>query len=417
LSHAQVALEEAGKCRLTGIARPRPFQIEVAVSRPSLALTSKGAVFSWVDTHEDPRRRQAFTVMLDSSLRRVSMPISVTPEAQNVRQHQLVSMGGDRVALIYWEDGGKEPGVYARVLDAEGKIETSLRKLSSSRKGDYYPTLTPAPNGEFWAVWEEEFENNSSDVVLRPLSSDLEPKGDAVRVTALHAPSGNARQPRTADMTVDRDQLKLVYAQDLGSQHVQVMLQTISLKDPALATGITGTGSAQPAQKNGKSAKESKDGGKGSKTSEDTRASGRDEFVGTVRPVGGVNGRNAEPRVACAEHGCFVAWDDEKTGALTAFEDREKGLIWHRGFANRGARPTLAEGDHGVVVAWFEGARLKLAPLTRDGVGASSVVSRVNGLQPYPDVTHGQNRGEWYLAFRDYESAHLEVFALRAECP
>ena len=25
--------------------------------------------------------------------------------------------------------------------------------------------------------------------------------------------------------------------------------------------------------------------------------------------------------------------------------------------------------------------------------------------------------GQWYISWRDYESAHLEVFALRTECP
>jgi len=38
LAHAQVLLEETGKCKVTGIARPRPFQLEVPVSRPAIAL-------------------------------------------------------------------------------------------------------------------------------------------------------------------------------------------------------------------------------------------------------------------------------------------------------------------------------------------------------------------------------------------
>ncbi|MGC4089110.1 MAG: hypothetical protein QM756_14745 [Polyangiaceae bacterium] len=45
------------------------------------------------------------------------------------------------------------------------------------------------------------------------------------------------------------------------------------------------------------------------------------------------------------------------------------------------------------------------------------MVSRVSGIQPAPDVVRGSKPGEWYIAFRDYEAAHLEVFAVRAECP
>ncbi|MGC4089108.1 MAG: hypothetical protein QM756_14735 [Polyangiaceae bacterium] len=99
LSHASVAIEEASKCKVTGVSRPRPFQLDVPVSRPSIAFTSRGAIFSWVDNHQDPRRRQAFTVLLDAAMRRVTTPISVTPEAQNVRQHQIVQVK-DKLALI-----------------------------------------------------------------------------------------------------------------------------------------------------------------------------------------------------------------------------------------------------------------------------------------------------------------------------
>src|SRR5690606_20057359 len=71
LTQATVALEEGGACKVTGLSRPRPFQIEVPVSRPTVVATSKGVVVSWVDNHLDSRRRQAFTVLLDSAMRRI----------------------------------------------------------------------------------------------------------------------------------------------------------------------------------------------------------------------------------------------------------------------------------------------------------------------------------------------------------
>jgi len=326
-------------------------------------------------------------------MRRISTPVSVTPEAQNVRQPQLVP-AGERLVLAYWDEGGREPGVYARLLDAEGKIETPAQRLSSARASEY-PSLTRGPSGEFWAVWEEMFESGASDVVARRLGPNLEPRSAPVRLTALAPPAGAARQSRTADVAIAEDRLHIAFAKDLGGARVQVMLQSIALDDPALAAGLPAV---------------SKRPGKG-------RAKVADQFIGALKPLSSASSKNAQPRVTCSSDGCFVAWDDEKAGALVAFLDRQRGPLWHREFAHKGARPSLAQDERGVVVAFYEDARLKLAPVTREGVGKSSVVSRVNGLQPYPDVARGEKPGQWYLAFRDYESAHLEIFALRADCP
>jgi serine/threonine-protein kinase len=54
--------------------------------------------------------------------------------------------------------------------------------------------------------------------------------------------------------------------------------------------------------------------------------------------------------------------------------------------------------------------------MSRDGVGKPSTLSKVSGFQPNPDLVRGDRPGQWYIAFRDFESAHLEAFTLRAEC-
>ena len=138
-------------------------------------------------------------------------PIDVTPEGTSVRQFELVPTG-EHLALLYWEDGGKEPGVYARMLDLEGKIETGLRKLSSGRKGHYYPTLALMQSGDFWAVWEEEIEGNVSDLVARRLGPDLEPKSNAVRLTAFRPPSGPARRPSHVSRVGSRSRTNSTYS-------------------------------------------------------------------------------------------------------------------------------------------------------------------------------------------------------------
>jgi hypothetical protein len=283
LAHATVAVEEAaGKCAVTGLSRPRPFQLDAPSSRPTIARTSKGTIVSWVDNHLDPRARQAFTVLLDGSMRRRSLPISVTPEAHNVRQPQLLAVK-DRLALLFWEEGGKEPGVYVRLLDAEGKIQSPPRKLSSARKSGY-PTLAAAPNGEFWAVWEEDFESEGNDIVARKLGPELEPRGEAVRLTKLVKPRSANPPARTPDATVAHGALQIVFAKDLGNQR-QVMLQTIALDDPKLARGlVTAPG-------------KTKRRGKGP----------ADEFLGGLRAVGRPSSKNAEPHLACPKTGCLAS--------------------------------------------------------------------------------------------------------------
>lgn len=397
LTQATIASEEGGPCQLTGLARPRPFDLEVPVSRPTVVPTNKGVVVSWVDNHLDVRRRQAFTVLLDSALRRIAPPIPVTPEAYNVRQPQLVR-AGDRLALTYWEEGGKEPGVYTRLLDASGKIESPAYRLSSQRKGDPFPTLVPSPDGGFIAVWEEEMQSGSDEIVARRLGPDLKPKTPSVRLTALHTSSGPNRQPRTADVTIAHGKLYITFVKDRGSDGAQIILHTVPLDDPGLERGLLQGPPAKTARKPKSRPK-------------------NDEFVGTFRPVSAVQGKNAQPHVACTTEGCFIAWDDEKAGAIVSYWHKDRGQLWHREFARKAARATLSHDARGVVLAYYEDSRIKLANLTPDGLGKPSILSRINGHQPSPDLARGEKAGEWYVAFRDFESARLEVFALRAQCP
>src|SRR6185503_14222536 len=123
LSHATVAVEEAAAkgCRVTAIARPRPYSIEQAVSAPGLVHTAEGALLTWVDNHADPRRRQGYAVLLDEALRRRGPPLAVTPEATNVDDFDARATP-NRVALVYTDAAGKESGVYTRQLEADGRI-------------------------------------------------------------------------------------------------------------------------------------------------------------------------------------------------------------------------------------------------------------------------------------------------------
>jgi hypothetical protein len=183
--------------------------------------------------------------------------------------------------------------------------------------------------------------------------------------------------------------LYVSFSVNRGFEHLQVYLLRIALDDPTLKTGLL------PPKK----------------------PTSKERFLGQVQLLSR-DGKNTTPVIACTAEGCFVAWDDDKAGASVAFVDKDKGqMLWHRDMPAKVVRPAVAASNNSAVLSWFDESRLRIAPLTRDGLGAVTSLSRVSGFQPQPDLAAGEKPGQWYISWRDYESAHLEVFALRTECP
>jgi serine/threonine protein kinase len=389
LSHMSVAIEEpSGPCKLTGISRPRPYSIELPVSRPTLLHSSAGTVFVWIDNHQDAKKRQAYAVLLDDALRRSSPDIPVTPEVSSARQVQLIP-AGDKFVLLYWDEGGNEPGVYVRFVSHDGHIAGPAHRISAIKKGDLYAALTPSEGGKYWAVWQEEVDKGSTDIVARELDADLQPVSEQIRLTAIPAPKASTTSAGTPAVAIQNGRLYVSFSVNRGFEHLQVYLQRIALDDATLKTGLL------PPKK----------------------PTSKERFLGQVQLLSR-DGKNTTPVIACTAEGCFVAWDDDKAGASVAFVDKDKGqMLWHRDMPAKVVRPAVAASNNSAVISWFDESRLRIAPLTRDGLGAVTSLSRVSGFQPQPDLAAGEKPGQWYISWRDYESAHLEVFALRTECP
>lgn len=388
LSHAAVAIPASGgKCKATGLGRPRPFERTTPSSRPDLVVTAAGPVVVWVDNQQDAARRQAFTALLDGALRRVSPARLVTPEATSARHTQLLA-AGDKLALLFWEDGGTEPGVYARLLESDGRMAGPSKRVSAVKRQEYYPTISRAPDGSYWVVWEETFEDGV-DLAARHLSAELAPLGEAVRLTALGSGrDGHGGIASRPSLDIAEGSLVIAFALERDKKR-RVMMLDVAMSDPGLASGVNA---------------------KGKKKLED-------RSVGKLLAVSNTQGKQGEARVACEKDDCFVVWDDGKSGALAAFFDRAKAqTIWHREFARSGSAPSLAKSPTGAMVAYFEGNRVRLASMTRDGVEPAGVVAKVGGIQPYPAIAAGPKPGQWYISWRDYESGHLEAYVVRAEC-
>ncbi len=389
LSHMSVSIEEpSGPCKLTGISRPRPYSIELPVSRPSLLHSSAGTVFVWIDNHQDAKKKQAYAVLLDDALRRTATEVPLTPEVSDARQAQLLP-AGDKYVLLYWDDGGTDPGVYARFVSHDGHIAGPPKRISEAKKGDLFAGLAAADGNKFWAVWQEEVDKGTTDIMARELDADLTPLAEPVRLTAIPAAKAATWAAGTPAVAVQNGHLYVAFSVNRGFEHIQVYIQRIALSDPALKTGLVSS----------------------------KKTLNKERYLGQAQLISTREGKNTTPGLACSGDGCFVTWDDEKAGASVAFIEKDKGqVLWRRDLPAKVVRPAVASFGSSSVISWFDESRLRIAPLTRDGLGAVTSLSRVSGFQPQPDIAAGEKPGQWYISWRDYESAHLEVFALRTEC-
>jgi hypothetical protein len=228
------------------------------------------------------------------------------------------------------------------------------------------------------------------DLIGRKLDEKLEPQGAPVRLAQVASAPRNANTASSPDAVVAQGSLQVVFSVDRGQERHQVMLLRVPLNDPGLVSGVV---------------------------LDKKKKNPVDQHLGTLTPVSRASTKNTTPRIACLKEACVVVWDDDNAGAYAAYVERDKPEpLWHREFSPKGIRPTLASSGDKVLIAWYEDGRLKLSDVGRDGLGKPSVLGKVNGFQPEPDIARGEKPGQWLLAFRDYESAHFEAFGLRVEC-
>jgi hypothetical protein len=123
--------------------------------------------------------------------------------------------------------------------------------------------------------------------------------------------------------------------------------------------------------------------------------------------------------MSCTKDACFLAWHEiEKGGAEAALVDPLRGtVLWRKRFAPHGGHPAVASSPEGLAeVAFYEAGHVRVAPISRDGVGASSVFARAAGDFPRPWIAPGRLRGEWLVAWLDVEGSHAEPFVARLDC-
>jgi serine/threonine-protein kinase len=373
-----------GPCKMTAFSHPR-LGYSNNIGRPSVAVTSKGAVVAWTDDHEQPGHDHVYSVLIDDSGRATSRARDLTPEADFALRPELLTVD-DKVALLFWDKSGRDPGVHLRWLDADGRIGGMSSLVAAGKPGLFWPAMDRAADGSFWLVWQQSPDNEGDDMFVRHLDADFKPLGPEVRVTDYEPDKGKSPKVSVPSIAVSSTNLFVAYALERDKQHLVERMQ-IPLTSPDLATGLQGT----------------------SKTS---------------RTLGAVTDSNEDkvggdfPAVACTNNACFLVWHEIDKGAQAAVIDPVKGtMLWRKRFAPRGGHPAVATTPDGVAeVAYYESNRVRVAAISRDGVSTTSTFAKVTGDQPRPWIVPGRTKGDWYVAWLDMEAGHTEAFVSRLTC-
>ena len=381
----KIGTSTTGPCKMTAFSHPR-LGYSTNVGRPAVTVTSKGAVVAWTDDHEQPGHDHVYSVLIDDTGRATSRARDLTPEADFALRPALMTID-DKVALLFWDKSGREPGVHLRWLDADGRIGGMSSLVAAPKPGLFWPAMDRASDGTFWLAWQANPDKEGDDIFLRHIDADFKPLGNEIRATD-YEPGASGKSPKVTvpSIAVSNANIFITYALERDKQRL-VDRMRIALTSPDLATGLQGT------------AKTSRELG-------EVTASNEDKVGGDF------------PEVSCGKDACFLVWHEIEKGAQAALIDPVKGtMLWRKRFAPRGGHPAVAETPDGLAeVAYYESGKVRVAAISRDGVGTTSTFAKVTGDQPRPWIAPGRTRGEWFVAWLDVEAGHSEAFVSRLTC-
>ena len=381
----KIGAATTGPCKLASFSHPR-LGYGGSIGRPAVAMTSKGAVVAWTDDHEQPGHDHVYSVQLDVNGIPTTGVRDLTPEADYAMRPGLLAVD-DRIVLLYWDKSGREPGVKVRWLDADGRLAGMPTAVSTGKQGSW-PAMDRAPDGTFWVVWQANPDKEGDDVFVRHISGELQPLGGIVRATDYEPEKGKV--PHVDVPTVSASSggnLFIAYTLVRDKQRLIERIK-VGLTSPDLQTGLAGSG-------------------KGPREIGDAAAVSEDKMGGDY------------PALSCEKDTCVLAWHDlDKGGAEAALLDPVKGtMLWRKRFAPKGGHPAVASfSDGSAEVAYYENGRVRVASVSRDGVGTTSTFARVTGDEPRPWIAPGRVHGEWVVAWLDTEASHTEAFVARLQC-
>jgi len=311
---------------------------------------------------------------------------------------RIASAGSDRLVLLYWDEKGKEAGVRARLLDADGRIDKNKGAsvlVGAARAGQFWPAIDKGPQG-FYVVWQDDKDKeNDFDLFARRVPFDLEMAGTKeTRLTDYNAPAKSKAGPprvRYPAVAVVANTIVIAYRLEKEKEKIVVRMR--------VPLGDFDKG--------------------GLDESKDPNRTSRE--LGDVSLVSEDKAPADAPAVACGPEGCFIVWHGDTGGAWAAMIDPQEGrVIWRKKFADKGGRPSLGVNEGQVAVAYYEKGLVKMALLTGDGVSPSSALFRIFDEKnvPRPYLSAGAQSKEWQLAWQDSDVPRGlgEVYAARVVC-
>ncbi len=388
LEQVKVASSTVGPCKMAAFSHPR-LGYGGNAGRPTVAVTSKGTVVAWTDDHEQSGHDHVYSVLVDRMGRPTSGPRDLTPEADYAMRPALVA-SGDRVLLLFWDKSGRQPGVKARWLDTDGRIGGMSVDVSSSKPGLFWPAIDRSPDGSFWIAWQSS-PDKEGDVFLRHLDAELQPQGIEARATAYEGSRGRPTKVSSATIAVSNANLFVAYTLERDRQYAVERLR-VPLTLAELQTGGLG---------------------------EKAIARGQRE-LGEAVVVNEDKGGGDYPAMTCTKDACFLVWHEpDKGGASQAavIDPIHGTLLWRKRFAPHGGHPAVGASAEGPAeVAFYESGRVRVASISRDGLGLASTIAKVSGEVPRPWIAPGPSHGEWLVSWLDLEAGHTEPFLARLEC-
>jgi eukaryotic-like serine/threonine-protein kinase len=391
MDQLKVGAAAAGPCKMAALSHPR-LGYGGNAGRPTVAATSKGAVVAWTDDHEQPGHEHVYSVLVDSTGRPTSNPRDLTPEADYAVRPELLS-ADDRVVLLFWDKGGRQPGVKARWIDGDGRIGGMSVEVAASKAGPYWPAIDRSPDGGgFWVAWQADTDREGDDIFLRRLDGDLHPQGAEIRATDYEPYKGKPVKVDVPSIAISKTNLFVAYTLERDKQFF-VERMRLPVGGPELQ-------------------------GAGLEKLEKGVARGTHELGETVVVNDDKSGGDYSS-MACDKDACFLVWHElDKGGAQAALVDSSHGnLLWRKRFAPHGAHPAIAVGADGEAeVVYYESGRVRIASISRDGVGVPSAFAKASGEPSRASIAAGHQRGEWLVSWLDIESGHTEPFLARLEC-
>jgi serine/threonine-protein kinase len=260
--------------------------------------------------------------------------------------------------------------------------------VGATRPGTFWPAIDQSPDGSgFWVAWQAP-ERDGDGIYLRHLDAQLAAESPELLVAAYDGSKGKVRVSAPG-VSVSATSVFLSYTLERDRQYAIERLR-LPLASPGWQNGL-----------------QEKTFGKG------------DRELGEVVVVNDDKVGGDYSAMACARDACFLAWHEiEKGGAQAALIDPERGtVLWRKRFAPHGGHPAVAVSRDGqAAVAFYEGGRVRIAPISRDGLGAPSLFAKASGDVPRPWITAGRQRGEWLVSWLDLEAGHTEPFMARLQC-